>query len=481
MEKEFDVVVIGAGPSGEVAAGRLADAGLEVALCERHLVGGECSFYACMPSKALVRPAELIGEVGRVPGVELASDQPTPEKVLARRDEVIHDLDDSGQLPWLEERGIELFRDEARLDGERRVVAGDDVLVARKAVIVATGTTASLPPIPGLAEADPWTNREATTANEVPESLIVIGGGPVGCELAQAWHSLGAAVVLLEAAPRLVPGEEEFASPGARGGAASRHGIDVRTGVEIANVAGEDGRVHVTFEDGETIEAERLMVAAGRRPNSAGIGLETVGLKEGEWIEVDDQLRVDGIDWLYAIGDVNKRSLLTHSGKYQARVACETILGRKAKATSDLGGPATRHLHRPADRGGRADRREGRGGGHRGRDRRCLHLGQRRRELSRTRYAGHLAARDRQGPRRHRRRDLRRLPDGGAPPLGDDRDRRRGADRTARRGDPGLPDPHRDLAAAAREVRALTARASAWKRRADATLRALAPSALARG
>jgi dihydrolipoamide dehydrogenase len=212
------------------------------------------------------------------------------------------------------------------------------VLTARKAVIVATGTTASLPPIPGLAEADPWTNRKATTAHEVPESLIVIGGGPVGCELSQAWHSLGAVVALLEVAPRLVPAEEEFASKELQE-ALTEAGIDVRTGVDIANAAGEDGRVHVTFEGGETIEAERLMVAAGRRPNSAGIGLETVGLEEGDWIGVDDQLRVNGHDWLYAIGDINKRSLLTHSGKYQARVACETILGRKARASSDLGGP----------------------------------------------------------------------------------------------------------------------------------------------
>ena len=338
MEKKFDVIVIGGGPAGEVAAGRLADADLEVALCEQHLVGGECSFYACMPSKALVRPGELIGEVGRVPGVELASDRPTPSAVLERRDEVIHDLDDSGMLPWLEERGIELFRFEARLDGERRVVAGDDVLTARKAVIVGTGTTASLPPIPGLAEAAPWTNREATTSKEVPASLIVIGGGPVGCELAQAWSSLGSEVVLLEAAPRLVPSEEEFASDELTE-ALRDHGIDVRVPAEITNVAGEDGRVHVTLDGDETLEAEQLMVAAGRKPRTDGLGLETVGVKGGEWIDVDDQLRVDGSDWLYAIGDVNKRSLLTHSGKYQARVACETILGRDATAKADTAGP----------------------------------------------------------------------------------------------------------------------------------------------
>jgi len=338
MDKEFDVIVIGAGPAGEVAAGRLAEAGEDVALCERELVGGECSFYACMPSKALLRPAELIGEVGRVPGIELSSDKPTADVVLERRDEIVHDLDDSAQIPWVEDRDIELFRCEARLDGEKRVIAGDDVLTARKAVIVATGTTASLPPIPGLAEADPWTNREGTTAKEVPESLIVIGGGPVGCELAQAWHSLGADVVLLEMAPRLIQMEEEFASEELEKSLTDA-GVDVRTGVEISNAAGESGRVHVTLEGGETLEAEKLMVAAGRQPNTGGIGLDTVGVKEGEWIEVDDKLRVNGQEWLYAIGDVNKRSLLTHSGKYQSRVVSENILGRDATAKADIAGP----------------------------------------------------------------------------------------------------------------------------------------------
>ena len=334
-DKEFDVVIIGAGPAGEVAAGRLAEAGRSVALCERDLVGGECSFYACMPSKALIRPGELVGEVARVPGLELTSYRPDPVAVLSRRDEVIHDLDDSAQLPWLEERGIELFRCDARLDGERRVIAGDDVLLAREALILATGTAASLPPVPGLAEADPWTNREGTTSAEVPGSLIVMGGGPVGCELAQAWNSLGSDVVLLELADRILAKEEEFASEELTA-SLREDGIDVRTGVEITNAAGQDGRVHVTLGDGDALEAQRLMVAAGRKPHTDGLGLETLGLEPGDWIAVDDQMRVPGHDWLYAIGDVNKRSLLTHSGKYQARVASETILGREATARADL-------------------------------------------------------------------------------------------------------------------------------------------------
>ena len=214
-ERTFDVVVIGAGPAGEVMRGRLGEAGVEVALVEQHLVGGECSYYACMPSKALLRPGELLDEVGRVPGV-LAQGL-DPAAVLARRDEVIHELDDSSQEPWLEERGVALVRGRGRLDGERRVRVGEDVLLAKTAVVVATGSGPVMPPIPGLDDARPWSNREATTAKEPPESLVILGGGVVGVELAQAWSSLGTRVTLLEGAPRVIVARGAVRVGGGRG------------------------------------------------------------------------------------------------------------------------------------------------------------------------------------------------------------------------------------------------------------------------
>ncbi len=333
QEDVFDVIVVGAGPVGETAAARAVRNGLTAVVVERRLAGGECQHYGCVPSKALLWPMELAAEVSRMPGLDLRGPI-DPAPVLSRRDEFVDHQDDAQEVRQIETMPATFVRGQGRLAGPRRVeVSGPDgavrALTARQAVVLATGSDPFIPDVPGLREAGPWTNREATDVHEVPKRLVVLGGGPVGCEMSQALHALGAAeTTMLVAGDRLLDRHEPFAGE-LVAQSFRESGLDVRLGRSAAGVerpvAG--GPVTVRADDGSLIEADEILVATGRRANVTDLGLETVGLTPDGPIQVDAALRATAVadGWLYAVGDVNGRNMLTHMGKYQARVCADVI------------------------------------------------------------------------------------------------------------------------------------------------------------
>src|SRR5580704_14131736 len=335
----FDVIVLGAGPTGENVADRAVKGGLTAAIVESYLVGGECSYYACIPSKVLLRSSAALEAARRVEGAKQAITGPlNASAALARRTSFTASWRDEGQVEWLKNAHVTLLRGHARLVGERMVEvrATDGSLTrlsARHAVVIATGTAPMLPSIPGLAEASPWTNREATRADRIPPRLAVLGGGPVACELAQAFRSLGTReVTILDRAERLLPRFEPFVGD-TIAGALRELGIAVHTSTNVTRVQRRAPATPVqVWFDGGSIEADEILIGAGRVPKTKDIGLEIVGLKPGDWLVVDETCRVKSVagGWLYAAGDVNHRILLTHMGKYQARV-CGDVIAARAK------------------------------------------------------------------------------------------------------------------------------------------------------
>lgn len=327
MSNEVDVVVLGLGPGGESVATELAGAGLEVVGVDKHLVGGECPYYGCIPSKMMIRAAGVLAEGRRIPALAGSSTVTPDWSPVAKRiaDEATDHWDDQVAVDRLEEAGVRFVRGAGRLGGPRAVVVGDETFTARKGVVLNTGTEPGVPPVEGLADTPYWTNRDAVQLTELPGSMVVLGGGAIGLEMAQAFSRFGVKVTVVEVAPRILGPEEPEASK-LIGDVFGREGIQVLADVEVSEIAYADGHFSLVLED-QTLSADKLLVAAGRKPNLSDIGLDTVGLDpSARSLDTDERLRV--ADGIWAVGDITGKGAFTHMSMYQAAIVVRDILGQ---------------------------------------------------------------------------------------------------------------------------------------------------------